>query len=76
MPNLSRTAHSMKHDTSFGVLTGNNVESLPFKAGDIIFREGDEAVDLFIVKADRYGFRSATGRFPSLHPTLISARWR
>jgi hypothetical protein len=39
---------SMKHDTSFGVLTGNGIETLFFKAGDVIFREGDNALELFV----------------------------
>jgi hypothetical protein len=33
----------MKHDTSFAVLTGNNIETKFIKAGGVIFREGDEA---------------------------------
>jgi len=41
----------MKHDTSFAVLTGNNIETKLIKAGDIIFREGDEAHELFVVKS-------------------------
>ena len=41
----------MKHDTSFGVLTGNAVETISFKAGDVIFREGDNALDLFVIKS-------------------------
>ncbi len=36
---------SMKPDTSFSVLTGNGIETLFFRAGDIIFREGDNARD-------------------------------
>jgi CRP/FNR family transcriptional regulator, cyclic AMP receptor protein len=42
---------TMKHDTSFAVLTGNNIETKLIKAGDIIFREGDEAHELFVVKS-------------------------
>jgi CRP/FNR family cyclic AMP-dependent transcriptional regulator len=42
---------TMKHDTSFAVLTGNNIETKLIKAGDIIFREGDEARELFVVKS-------------------------
>jgi CRP-like cAMP-binding protein len=38
-------------DTSFGVLTGNNVATRFVKAGSIIFREGDEATELFVVKS-------------------------
>jgi CRP/FNR family transcriptional regulator, cyclic AMP receptor protein len=40
----------MKHDTGFEVLTGNHVETQFFKAGSIIFREGDEAHELFVIK--------------------------
>ncbi len=40
----------MKHDTDFEVLTGSHVDTQFFKAGSIIFREGDEAHELFVVK--------------------------
>jgi CRP-like cAMP-binding protein len=42
---------TMKHDTSFTVLTGNNIETRVIKAGGIIFREGDEAHELFVIKS-------------------------
>jgi CRP-like cAMP-binding protein len=41
----------MKHDTSFEILTGNTIDVRSFKAGSIIFREGDEAHELFVVKS-------------------------
>jgi CRP/FNR family transcriptional regulator, cyclic AMP receptor protein len=41
----------MKQDTGFGVLTGNNIEAKTFKAGSTIFREGDEASELFVIKS-------------------------
>jgi CRP/FNR family cyclic AMP-dependent transcriptional regulator len=41
----------MKHDASFGVLTGNNIDAQQFKAGSVIFREGDEADELYVVKS-------------------------
>jgi CRP/FNR family cyclic AMP-dependent transcriptional regulator len=41
----------MKHDTGFSVLTGNDIAVRFFKAGDIIFREGDEATELFVIKS-------------------------
>ena len=41
----------MKHDTSFAVLTGNNIEAKFIKAGGVIFREGDEAHELFVIKS-------------------------
>jgi CRP/FNR family transcriptional regulator, cyclic AMP receptor protein len=40
-----------KVDTRFSVLTGNEIEALPFKAGSVIFREGDEARELFVIKS-------------------------
>jgi CRP-like cAMP-binding protein len=42
---------TMKHDTSFAVLTGNNIETKLIKAGGVIFREGDEAHELFVIKS-------------------------
>jgi CRP-like cAMP-binding protein len=42
---------SMKHDTGFSVLTGNNIEARTFKGGSTIFREGDEASELFVIKS-------------------------
>ena len=41
----------MKQDTGFGILTGNDIEARSFKAGDVIFREGDEANELFVIKS-------------------------
>ena len=40
----------MKHDAGFGVLTGNNIETRFFKAGTTIFREGEQAHELFVIK--------------------------
>jgi CRP/FNR family transcriptional regulator, cyclic AMP receptor protein len=41
----------MKHDASFGILTGNDIEAQTFKAGSVIFREGDPANELFVIKS-------------------------
>jgi CRP/FNR family cyclic AMP-dependent transcriptional regulator len=41
----------MQQDTGFGVLTGNNIEARSFKAGNVIFREGDAANELFVIKS-------------------------
>jgi CRP/FNR family transcriptional regulator, cyclic AMP receptor protein len=38
-------------DTGFGVLTGNDVETKLVKAGAIIFREGDAAQEMFVIKS-------------------------
>jgi len=41
----------MQQDTGFSVLTGNNIEARCFKAGDVVFREGDAANELFVIKS-------------------------
>jgi CRP/FNR family cyclic AMP-dependent transcriptional regulator len=41
----------MKQEASFSVLTGNNIDAQSFKAGSVIFREGDEARELFVIKS-------------------------
>ena len=40
----------MQQDANFGVLTGNNIETRFFKAGTTIFREGEQAHELFVIK--------------------------
>jgi CRP/FNR family transcriptional regulator, cyclic AMP receptor protein len=40
----------MKHDTGFEVLTGSHADTQSFKAGSVIFREGDEAHEFFVIK--------------------------
>jgi CRP/FNR family transcriptional regulator, cyclic AMP receptor protein len=51
MPKSSDMGPMMKHDTGFGVLTGNNIDTRFFKAGTTIFREGDEAHELYVIKS-------------------------
>ena len=41
----------MKQEASFSVLTGNNIDAQSFKAGSVIFLEGHEARELFVVKS-------------------------
>src|ERR1700749_354227 len=41
----------MQQDTGFGVLTGNDIETRSFKAGSVIFREGEAANELFVIKS-------------------------
>lgn len=41
----------MQDTTGFGLLTGNDIEARFFKAGDVIFREGDAATELFVIKS-------------------------
>ncbi len=51
MPEAAAWGRMMKHDTGFGVLTGNNIDTRFFKAGTAIFREGDEAHELYVIKS-------------------------
>ena len=67
---------SMKQDTSFGVLTGNGADALSFKAGDTIFREGDNALDLFVIKSGQVRIQIGNRNVAELAPTPSSARWR
>jgi CRP/FNR family cyclic AMP-dependent transcriptional regulator len=41
----------MKQDTGFSVLTGSDIEGRSLKAGGVIFREGAEANELFVIKS-------------------------
>ena len=38
-------------DASFGLLTGNNIDAQQVKAGSVIFREGEAADRLFVIKS-------------------------
>jgi CRP-like cAMP-binding protein len=41
----------MAADTSFDLLTGNDIETRRVRAGDVIFREGEKADELFVIKS-------------------------
>ena len=43
----------MTADTSFSVLTGNNIETRRVKAGGVIFLEGEQADELFVIERVR-----------------------
>ena len=61
----------MKPDTSFSVLTGNGIETLFFRAGDIIFREGDNALDLFVIKSGQVRIQIGNRTVTELPPDTI-----
>jgi CRP/FNR family transcriptional regulator, cyclic AMP receptor protein len=58
-------------DASFGVLTGNNVATKFVKAGGIIFREGDEAHELFVVKSGQVRIQLGNRTLTELGPESI-----
>ena len=41
----------MTGDTSFSILTGNDIETRRVRAGAVIFREGERADELFVIKS-------------------------
>jgi len=58
-------------DTSFGLLTGNNIESRYFKAGSTVFREGDEANELFVIKSGKVRIQIGNRTLTELEPDSI-----
>jgi hypothetical protein len=42
---------AMTADTSFSLLTGNSIETRRVRAGGVIFREGEQADELFVIKS-------------------------
>ena len=62
---------TMKPDASFGVLTGNKIDALPFKAGSVIFREGDEARELFVIKSGEVRIQIGNRTITDLGPDSI-----
>lgn len=61
----------MKHDASFGLLTGGDIQTSSFKAGDIIFREGDNAIDLFVIKSGQVRIQIGNRTVTELAPDTI-----
>ena len=41
----------MTADTSFSVLTGSDIDTRRIRAGGVIFREGEQADELFVIKS-------------------------
>ena len=58
-------------DTSFGLLTGNDIESRYFKAGSTVFREGDEAHELFVIKSGKVRIQIGNRTLTELEPDSI-----
>ena len=59
----------------FGLLAGAGAPVRSFKAGDVIFREGDPAEELFIVKPAASRSGSATGCWIPCLNAAFSAKW-
>jgi CRP/FNR family transcriptional regulator, cyclic AMP receptor protein len=61
----------MKHDASFALLTGNDVETRQVKAGGVIFRQGDEAHELFVIKSGEVRIQLGNRTIAELHANDI-----
>jgi CRP/FNR family transcriptional regulator, cyclic AMP receptor protein len=61
----------MMQDTNFGVLTGNNIDAQRIKAGDVIFREGDQARELFVIKSGSVRIQIGNRTISELGPDSI-----
>jgi CRP-like cAMP-binding protein len=60
-----------KPDASFSILTGDHIDALPFKAGSVIFREGDEARDLFVIKRGEVRIQIGNRTITELGPDSV-----
>src|SRR5215468_9323319 len=58
-------------DANFGVLTGNDVATKFVKAGGIIFREGDAASELFVIKSGQVRIQLGNRTLTELGPDSI-----
>jgi CRP-like cAMP-binding protein len=57
----------MKNDTSFALLTGNDVETRFVKAGGTIFRQGEDAQELFVIKSGEVRIQLGNRTITELH---------
>jgi CRP/FNR family transcriptional regulator, cyclic AMP receptor protein len=57
----------MKYDTNFALLTGNDVETRLVKAGGTIFRQGEDAQELFVIKSGEVRIQLGNRTITELH---------
>jgi CRP/FNR family transcriptional regulator, cyclic AMP receptor protein len=58
-------------DIDFSVLTGNGIETHLFKAGEVIFKESDEAHQLFVIKSGAVNILSGNRKLAELSTNEI-----
>jgi CRP-like cAMP-binding protein len=54
--------------TDFGLLTKATAEEMSFKAGEVIFREGDRAADMYVVKTGSVDIRRGNRTLETVGP--------
>lgn len=59
----------------FSILANANAPVRTFKAGEVIFREGDPAEELFVIKSGKVGITLVTGCSTPCRSSAFSARW-
>jgi CRP/FNR family cyclic AMP-dependent transcriptional regulator len=58
-------------EIDFSVLTGNGIEARSAKAGEVIFKEGDEAHQLFVIKSGEVIIQSGNRKLAELSTSQI-----
>lgn len=58
-------------EIDFGLLAGDGIETRSAKAGEIIFSEGDEASQLFVIKSGEVSIRSGNRTLAELSSNTI-----
>ena len=60
----------------FGILAGAGALTREFKAGEIIFKQGDAASEFFVIQSGKVDIAWATARSAHCPSRTFSARWR
>ncbi|MGF6306193.1 CRP/FNR family cyclic AMP-dependent transcriptional regulator [Bradyrhizobium sp. i1.8.4] len=58
-------------DASFSLLTGNSIETRLVRAGGVIFREGEQANELFVIKSGYVRIQVGNKTMADLAPDTI-----
>jgi CRP/FNR family cyclic AMP-dependent transcriptional regulator len=58
-------------EIDFGLLTGNGIATRSAKAGEIIFKEGDKAEQLFVIKSGEVAIQSGNRMLAELSTNTI-----
>ena len=65
----------MTAERDVSLLTANGVETLRVRAGGVIFREGEQADELFVIKSGYVRIQIGNREITDLAPDSIFAKW-